>query len=357
MSDPKIYALNAMASGLDALNLLVGKIPLAGVIGLDTENTSKISNYRETRTWAGENNIPYISVDDYSFKNVEDINRLQYLEIDILIVTGWQRLIPKWLIEQCKIGVIGAHGSPWGITKGRGRSPQNWTILIGEKIFSLSAFLIQPGADDGPVLATRQYQLLDTDDIVSSYVKSIWLYSQMIVEVIPKLLSGWRGNKQTGEPEYLPQRILEDGKIDWNWNSLDIDRQIRALTRPYPGAWTMINEKTIYIWKAQPIEFLPGFDAETGEIIAVYPEIPSFLVKTGDGALLVREWEIVDVDTMEFHKDFLNEIKVKEKFNNDFSGYEQLKKIFERHVQKYPDNKLAEQLICWSEKYADRVNK
>lgn len=344
-----------MASGLDALSLLVDKISLTGVIGLDTENTSKISNYRETRTWAEQHNILYIPVDDYSFKNEEDVRHVQYLEIDILIVTGWQRLIPKWLIEQCKIGVIGAHGSPWGITKGRGRSPQNWTILMGEKTFSLSAFLIQPGADDGPILATKEYQLFDTDDIVSSYVKSSWLYSQMIIEVIPELLNGWRGDKQAGEPEYLPQRAFEDGRIDWKWNSVDLDRQIRALTKPYPGAWTIANEKIIYIWKAQPIEFLPGFDAEPGEIIAVYPEIPSFLVKTGDGAILVREWEIVDVDTVKTHINSLNDIKIKKQINNGFSGYEQLKNIFGRHVQKYPDKKISEHLVCWLEKHGKHI--
>lgn len=351
MLKPKIYILNAMASGLDTLNFLIDNIPIHGVVGLDIENKAVVANYGQTKIWAEQFQIPYTSVSNYSLKDEKEKEKIQLLDIDILIVAGWQRLIPKWLIDQCQIGVIGLHGSPWGITKGRGRSPQNWAIIMGERTFEISAFLIQPGADDGPILATKTYQLKDSDDIVSSYVKASWLYAEMIMESIPKIVTGWRGTPQSGSAEYLPQRCFEDGRIDWQWSTVDIDRQVRALTKPYPGAWTKLNGSIVYIWKAQPVENLTTDKKIGGEIIAVYPQIPAFLVSTGDGALLVRAWEFTDELTNETMQNIVGIFKNHKAFDTNFKGYEQIQCIFNKHKNKFPDKKISTPLANWADKY------
>lgn len=106
---------------------------------------------------------------------------LTALPIDLLIVCGWQRLVPPWLIEHAPARVVGSHGSALGIAGGRGRSPQNWALIAGERQFQLSIFFIEPGIDSGPVIDTRTFSYDDLDDIVSSYLKLAIGTAEMLI--------------------------------------------------------------------------------------------------------------------------------------------------------------------------------
>ena len=117
-------------------------------------------------------------------KKKDDKNKLLNTNIDILIVAGWQRLIPEWLIQHCKICVIGSHGSPLGITKGRGRSPQNWALIMGMESFEISIFQIDKGIDSGRIFNTKSFKYSAFDDIKTSYYKVCMLISQMLIELI-----------------------------------------------------------------------------------------------------------------------------------------------------------------------------
>ena len=66
---------------------------------------------------------------------------------------------------------LGVHGSCDGILKGRGRSPQNWALLMGKTSFDLSIFKISKGVDSGAILATKKVYLDDKDSIFDSYLK------------------------------------------------------------------------------------------------------------------------------------------------------------------------------------------
>ena len=116
-----------------------------------------------------------------------DKKKLISKEIDILVVAGWQRLIPDWLIDHVEIAVLGGHGSAEGITAGRGRSPQNWALIMGKEHFTISLFRIDSGVDTGPVLLERTFNYSDFDDIQTSYFKTSWLMSDMLVELLSSL--------------------------------------------------------------------------------------------------------------------------------------------------------------------------
>ena len=76
---------------------------------------------------------------------------------------------------------MGAHGSPLGITKGRGRSPQNWALILGLSTFYISIFKIDPGIDSGQIIETRSFTYSDFDDIKTSYYKVCLLTADMII--------------------------------------------------------------------------------------------------------------------------------------------------------------------------------
>ena len=205
----------------------------------------------------------------------------------MIIVTSWQRLIPEWLIDKCTVGVIGSHGSPEGITYGRGRSPQNWALLLGRDSFELSIFWIEKGIDNGAIIDTRKFYYQDTDDIMISYIKINMLIADMVI-------ANWHNNRiqqhigkeQVEDGFYLPKRIKEDGKIDWNRSSQEIYNLIRALSEPYPGAFTIYQEAEFNILEAKPINIDINYETKkAGEIISIISN--KILVKCGKGLLLI----------------------------------------------------------------------
>ena len=99
-------------------------------------------------------------------------------------VCGWQRLVPDWLIQQARLGVLGGHGSPDGIAGGRGRSPQNWALLLGCSQFVYALFLITEGVDNGPIISQRTFCYRPYDDIQVSYYRASLAMADMLCEVL-----------------------------------------------------------------------------------------------------------------------------------------------------------------------------
>jgi len=103
---------------------------------------------------------------------------------------------------------------------------------------------------------------------------------------IDKLLDGSVVSTVQDESKatYFGGRKPADGLIDWSKSSRDIFNLIRAVTDPYPGAFTSSNGGKLMVWWAEAAEG----SGKPGEILEAEP----LVVATGDGALkLTRiEW-------------------------------------------------------------------
>ena len=165
------YILNATLNGKMLTEILCKRMDIKGLITLSENADDKPNEYYDYSNYCRNNNLECIKLNKYNFSSLEDRDLLEKLDIDLIIIASWQRLVPEWLIKKCSIGIIGAHGSHEGIERGRGRSPQNWAILTGQKRFILSIFWIEPGADDGSIIDTEEFEYLPTDTILVSYVQ------------------------------------------------------------------------------------------------------------------------------------------------------------------------------------------
>lgn len=335
----KVYVLNTLGAGVEVIEALRKSSLLQGVIGLTTsagvpDAGSKISGFIDMEKFCLEENLPFIPLTSYSISAPEDRTRLSKEDIDLLIVAGWQRLIPGWLIDNCRECAIGLHGSHDGIEGGRGRSPQNWALILGKDKFHISIFKLTPAADDGDIIATQSYHLYSHDDIQTSYYKSSLLFAKMVSETLKS--GSWKNAlpQNSAEARYLPQRLPEDGEIDWARRSTEIHGFVRALTRPYPGAFCFFNEDTIRIWRGVPMPECTS--QEPGTILRVYPD-GDFLVQTGKGAFLVQDYEIDGGSTHIFPRE---NIRLK---STDF--HTQMREIINRHQKRYPDQLLAEDIL------------
>lgn len=330
----RIYVLNAIAGGLETVRIFAREQPVAGYIGLSPERDNRdVAGFVDGRAYCSDAGIPYHEVCSYPLSDPRDRALIDSLDIDVLVVTGWQRLVPEWLIESCK-SVLGFHGSPLGITEGRGRSPQNWALMRQWPSFELSVFRIAPGIDNGAILASRRFTYNLRDDIGSSYLKVSYIAAQLLLELAAagRLASDGEAQDEDGA-QYLPQRLPGDGQIDWRRPASAVVDFVRALTRPYPGAFTVHAGRRIAIWDALAFEAGSSFDRfQPGALVHRYGS-GELLVRCGAGAVIVRD------------HDYDGEADGALTF--DSADHEaQLAAIVARHREKYPRLPLAERLFA-----------
>jgi methionyl-tRNA formyltransferase len=63
---------------------------------------------------------------------------------------------------------------------------------------------------------------------------------------------------------------------------------IRAVSRPYPGAFSYLNKKKVFLWKARPSKICVNPGAIPGSIQRVEPN--GFHIQCGDGPLCITDF-------------------------------------------------------------------
>lgn len=189
----------------------------------------------------------------------ETIDALREHEIDWLYIIGWSQIASKEVLDAPKYGAIGAH--PTLLPVGRGRAAVPWAILKGLDKTGVSFFQMDEGVDTGLILGQEVIQLSEDETATLLYDKVNKAHETLIKTIWPLLVNGTlKGVKQDeSKATYWEGRKPEDGRIDTNTMSkLDVDRLVRATTRPYPGAYLELsNELKKVIWRGT-LTCVPG---------------------------------------------------------------------------------------------------
>ncbi|MDF1627908.1 MAG: formyltransferase family protein [Parvibaculaceae bacterium] len=254
----------------------------------------EISGYHDFRPLADKHGIPFYVPETYALSSERDRSFFDRQSFDLLIQGGWQRLFPAYLLDRLSVGAIGVHGSADYLPKGRGRSPLNWSLIEGRKRFLLHLFLMSNGADDGDIIDVMDFDVNEFDDIRTLYYKNVIAQKKMLLRVIPNLLSGnFKLQKQSGEPSYYPKRSPEDGEILWEEMDVgEIYNLIRALTRPYPGAFgRIVGLGLVKVWKARILDTRLSYpDAQYGEPVESFDG--KLVLNCRGGLLLLEDYSI-----------------------------------------------------------------
>lgn len=279
---------------LESLLLLNFDIQLV-TIDREKGKSQKVADYTSLKEFCNEKGVEVYTCQKYSLKSDDDFDFFAGRKFRIGFVVGWQRLIPENILDTFSIGVFGMHGSAMNLPKGRGRSPMNWSIIEGREVFYTNLFKYSSGADDGDVLDTFKFQIRSHDTAETMHFKNTLAMKFLIEKNIDILLSSnFKLAKQPPlQPSYYPKRDEYDSLIDWDDDIVNIERLIRAVARPFNGAYSFVNDKDrISIYRANIFDFQEfGFDdLRPGEIVAVFDN-GKFLVKSFGGILLVHEYE------------------------------------------------------------------
>ena len=254
----------------------------------------KVAGYYDLRSFLNEKKIKQYTAEKYNLKGDNDRKAIELIDIDILLVMGWQRLIPDWFLNHLSIGAFGMHGSSKPLPYGRGRSPINWSLIENKKIFYTHLFQYLPGVDDGPIIGIQKFDINEFDTCLTLHFKNTLSMIRLCSKYLPQIISGdvVKIPQLKEGVTYYPKRTAEDGLIDWNKTTLEIYNLIRAVTYPFPGAFTYFDGEKTIIWKAIPFDTQLQWNTDPGIIVEIFYD-GSFLVKTGDSTLLVQEYEYV----------------------------------------------------------------
>ncbi|WP_254523835.1 methionyl-tRNA formyltransferase [Natrinema caseinilyticum] len=292
--EPRIVFASCTDAGFDLFRYVHEELAeVTELVSLTPEQGERngVCSYYDHAEYAAEQDISVYYPQTYGMDE-RDVDHFVTLDADLLLVHGWQRLIPGDVLESFTRGALGLHGSAFGLPKGRGRSPMNWSLIEDLDRFLLSVMHLDEGADSGDVVATQKFDINRHDDIQSLYHKLVMTGQQLFDEILDDVLAGTAELEvQTAEPTYYPKRNPEDGAIHWEDSTRTIYNLVRAVARPYPGAFTEHDGTRVTIWDAQPFSADLLLDERPGTVVQVFQASQQFVVKTSDGTLLVTDWE------------------------------------------------------------------
>lgn len=232
----------------------------------------------------------YISIPDkFTINDVDVVQSIAACKISLGIVAGFNQIMKAAVLELPSFGWINLH--PGRIPQYRGGSPLNWQILCGENKVGGAMLEVDNGIDTGPIYGQFFVDVLPEDDIASMHVKVNEAFSNNISNVVKNVLNGHM-KKQTQDESvacYWHQRSDKDGQIDWaKMSTKDVINFVRALTKPYPGAWTMLNGVKLRIFVLdEPQEHFKG---SPGRVLKL-PGKPYHII-TSDGAVSLVDYSI-----------------------------------------------------------------
>ncbi len=232
--------------------------------------------FRRPVVLAEKNAIPV-----YTPENLKDQRwqkMIESIEPDVIFSFYYRNMIPMAIIETAKIGAFNLHGSL--LPKYRGRTPVNWVIVNGEKKTGITLHYMVEKPDAGDIIAQKEVEIAFDDTAKTLFLKMADAARELMREMLPKIEKGdFVRIPQRGESTYFGGRRPEDGIIQWEKDNISIYNLIRAVTHPYPGAFTYLDGKKFYIWWAVPVE---GVCPERpGSVVSTNP----LIVSTGNGML------------------------------------------------------------------------
>jgi methionyl-tRNA formyltransferase len=196
--------------------------------------------------------------------------QLTALKPDAIVVVGYGRIIPQWMLDLPRLGNINLHASL--LPKYRGAAPIQWAIARGETVTGVTTMRIDAGLDTGDILLQRELPIAldDTAETIAPRLAAIG--ADLTVETMRGLHSESIHPRPQGHAQATLAPILKktDGLADFSLSATEIFNRIRGF-QPWPGVYTQFRRKTLQIWKAQPVnKFLPPaqLHAEADRLLA-----------------------------------------------------------------------------------------
>lgn len=209
------------------------------------------------------------------------IDKIKDLKPDILFSFYYRDMLKPALLNIPPSGCLNLHGSL--LPKYRGRCPINWVLVNGEKETGVTLHYMTPRPDDGDIAARRSMPITDDDTALTLHKKAVQASISLLDEVLPQIKNGTAARipQDNSKASYFGGRTPDDGEIDWNQSAEAVRNLVRAVTYPYPGAFSFAGGRKHIFWKVSGA-------ANTGGIPGTIISTDPLLISCGQGSVCVE---------------------------------------------------------------------
>jgi len=224
----------------------------------------------------------------------EDINhplwvaRIREMAPDIIFSFYYRNMISSEILAIPAAGGLNLHGSL--LPRYRGRCPVNWVLVNGEKETGVTLHHMTPKPDDGDIVSQKKVNITEDDTPLTLNNKLTAATAELLREILPAIKAGTapRSTQDKKLSSYFGSRKPADGEIDWSQDARRVRNLVRAVTRPYPGAFTYLGNRKCLFWSVSVIENNTG--KKSGMVISTKP----LTIACGRGAVQVDAGQLED---------------------------------------------------------------
>lgn len=279
-------------------NLITSKVLFEEIIksklktlSIITKKKTKFnSDHQNLKMLTKKYKVPITYTDNINSKNIENFIKSQ--KPDYIFCIGWSSLLKKNILKIPKFFSIGFH--PTELPKNRGRNPIIWSIFLNLKQTASTFFILNEKADNGPIISQKKILISKNESSTTLYKKILIVSKKQINVIVDTIIK--KKNINFIKPKYTKtnfwrKRTFKDGLIDWRMNHEAIDRTVKALSWPYPGAFFKYKNKFIKIKSCKKIKTTINKikNIEPGKIIKSKKK--SFIVKCFDSAIEIETFK------------------------------------------------------------------
>ncbi|WP_272568549.1 bifunctional UDP-4-amino-4-deoxy-L-arabinose formyltransferase/UDP-glucuronic acid oxidase ArnA [Providencia sp. PROV255] len=191
------------------------------------------------------------------------IERIREMKPDVIFSFYYRDMLSEELLAIAPKGAFNLHGSL--LPKYRGRAPINWALLKGESETGVTLHKMVAKADAGDIIAQEKVAITNTDTSLTLHAKVREAAEVLLNKTLPLIEAGSYKSVAQDESQatYFGRRTAEDGLINWNNSAKEVNCLIRAVTEPYPGAFTYLGARKMVIWRARVLDDNQGKAAGT----------------------------------------------------------------------------------------------
>jgi UDP-4-amino-4-deoxy-L-arabinose formyltransferase/UDP-glucuronic acid dehydrogenase (UDP-4-keto-hexauronic acid decarboxylating) len=229
---------------------------------------------------AASKNIPVFAPDDINHPIW--VQKIRELQPDIIFSFYYRNIVRRSILEIPPSGCLNLHGSL--LPRYRGRCPINWVLLKGEKETGVTLHYMTLRPDAGDIVCQEKILISEDDTARTLHEKMADASSEMLDQVLPQIIEGNtpRIPQDHSRATYYGGRRPEDGEIDWNGTAKEVRNLVRAVSHPYPGAFSHVGETKCLFWQVTDLPESGGAQSP-GTVVSTNP----LVIACGQGMVQV----------------------------------------------------------------------
>ncbi len=207
------------------------------------------------------------------------VDRIRELQPDVIFSFYYRHMLSDEILSLAPLGGFNLHGSL--LPRYRGRAPVNWALVNGETETGATLHKMVKRPDAGDIVGQQKVAIADNDTALTLHKKVLEAAQAVLKEQLPKLKNGTATFTKQDESQasYFGRRTAADGEILWHKSAKEINNLVRAVTEPYPGAFSYLGQRKLIVWRSHVLD--TQHDKQPGTVLSTAP----LVIACGEGAL------------------------------------------------------------------------